>query len=119
MPPPAGPAPGTASGIVPSVEVHATVHIPSTLAIDARLALRGLYGAGIAAAAAVANSFAARRARELGGNANANANAAAERKEAVASPVEATRVTGVGVREEVPEEAVDDEYARMMAELGG
>ena len=121
MPPPAGPAPGTASGIVPSVEVHATVHIPSTLAIDARLALRGLYGAGIAAAAAVANSFAARRARELGGNANANANAnaAAERKEAVAPPVEATRVTGVGVREEVPEEAVDDEYARMMAELGG
>jgi splicing factor 1 len=121
MPPPAGPAPGTASGIVPSVEVHATVHIPSTLAIDARLALRGLYGAGIAAAAAVANSFAARRARELGGNANANANvsANAERKEAVAPAVEATRVTGVGVREEVPEEAVDDEYARMMAELGG
>jgi splicing factor 1 len=117
MPPPAGPAPGTASGIVPSVEVHAEVHIPSTLAIDARLALRGLYGAGIAAAAAVANSFAARRARELGGEAIANANA--ERKEAVAPAVEATRVTGVGVREEVPEEAVDDEYARMMAELGG
>ena len=43
----------------------------------------------------------------------------AERKEAVAPAVEATRVTGVGVREEVPEEAVDDEYARMMAELGG
>ena len=50
---------------------------------------------------------------------NANANANAERKEAVAPAVEATRVTGVGVREEVPEEAVDDEYARMMAELGG
>ena len=122
MPPPAGPAPGTASGIVPSVEFHAEVHIPSTLAIDARLALRGLYGAGIAAAAAVANSFAARRARELGGgggDVNANAIANAERKEAVAPAVEVTRVTGFGVREEVPEEAVDDEYARMMAELGG
>ena len=53
----------------------AEVYIPSTLAIDARLALSGLYGAGIAAAAAVTNSVAARR---VGGSAGGDGSATAQ-----------------------------------------
>ena len=126
MPPPSGPAPGTATS--KPIATHAEVHIPSTLAIDARLALSGLYGAGIAAAAAVTNSVAARRvggkAGEVGGTAGEVGGGDAEvekrREGAVVVPAEAAAAVGDASADgEIPEEAVDDEYARMMAELGG
>ena len=126
MPPPSGPAPGAATS--KPIATHAEVHIPSTLAIDARLALSGLYGAGIAAAAAVTNSVAARRvggkAGEVGGTAGEVGGGDAEvekrREGAVVVPAEAAAAVGDASADgEIPEEAVDDEYARMMAELGG
>ena len=101
------------------------VYIPSTLAIDARLALSGLYGAGIAAAAAVTNSVAARR---VGGSAGGEygtavaggGSAVKGREGAVVVPAGAAAAVGDAIADGgIPEEAVDDEYARMMAELGG
>jgi len=134
MPPPAGPAPGAgaAQPAAKPIATHAEVYIPSTLAIDARLALSGLYGAGIAAAAAVTNSVAARRVvgsagGEYGsaggeyGTAVAGGGSAVKGREgAVVVPAGAAVAVGDASADgEIPEEAVDDEYARMMAELGG
>ena len=125
MPPPAGPAPGAATSSKPVATTPAEVYIPSTLAIDARLALSGLYGAGIAAAAAVTNSVAARR---VGGSAGGEygtavaggGSAVKGREGAVVVPAGAAAAVGDASADgEIPEEAVDDEYARMMAELGG
>ena len=124
MPPPAGPAPGAATSSKPVATTPAEVYIPSTLAIDARLALSGLYGAGIAAAAAVTNSVAARR---VGGSAGGEygtavaggGSAVKGREGAVVVPAGAAAAVGDASADgEIPEEAVDDEYARMMAELG-
>ena len=129
MPPPAGPAPGAgaAQPAAKPIATHAEVYIPSTLAIDARLALSGLYGAGIAAAAAVTNSVATLR---VGGSAGEVCDSAVlggvsagekrDASDAVVVPAEAAAVVGDASADgEIPEEAVDDEYARMMAELGG
>jgi len=86
-----------------------------------------LYGAGIAAAAAVTNSVATLR---VGGSAGEVCDSAVlggvsagekrDASDAVVVPAEAAAVVGDASADgEIPEEAVDDEYARMMAELGG
>ena len=74
------------------------------------------------------NSVAARRvggkAGEVGGTAGEVGGGDAEvekrREGAVVVPAEAAAAVGdASAAGEIPEEAVDDEYARMMAELGG
>ena len=98
--------------------------IPSTAAIDAGLALSGVYGAGIAAAASVANGVALMR-RTL----TRERESKAARKKA--GTTQLARGGGGGGdagtsdappprasdEPEIAEEVVDDEYARMMAEL--
>ena len=114
----------TASPAAPASIPPEDVLIPSTAAIDAGLALSGVYGAGIAAAASVANGVALMR-RTL----TRERESKAARKKA--GTTQLARGGGGGGdagtsdappprasdEPEIAEEVVDDEYARMMAEL--
>ena len=128
MLPPPGPPPtaGAAASAPPPAPAAPAkpveVCIPSTKAIDAVLALGGLYGAGIAAAASIANTVQLMRRGGGGGGGTGTRErqeAAGQKRSREEEAAAAPEPTPPATEPEVGDEEMEDDYAKMMAELEG